>query len=211
MASVGQPAAVRTKGGTEIVPYGLTTGVPDSCWPPKELQPSNPPNRGPSMVSVAYVSSMSGCPSTDSKIQASPSIGNLVGLGSGTAVASATSVGVTGCGLLQATAIMTKRANIAVAAPRVARGPCCFKFHQAAFCERGSGNDDHDDGDRAVPEPVLVTPSGAVPGLRLSEDRYKRFVFSATASSLRRDAGLCVASAMISQRRIRRRPVSGLD
>ena len=73
------------------------------------------------MVSVAYVPSMSGCPSTNSRIQVSPSIGSLAGLGSGTAVALATSVGVTGCGPLQATAPMTKRANIGVAAPRVAR------------------------------------------------------------------------------------------
>ena len=96
---------------------------------------------------------MSGRPSTDSKIQVSPSIGSLVGVGSGTAVegavkavvgecsgtamgvairglmgtgsvtavASASSDGVTGCGPLQATATMTARAKITVAAPEAAR------------------------------------------------------------------------------------------
>ena len=52
-ASVGQPAAVLTNSGTEMVPFGCTTGSPVSCRPPKELQPSNPLNCGPLMVRVA--------------------------------------------------------------------------------------------------------------------------------------------------------------
>ena len=42
------------------------------------------------MVSLAYISSTSGRPSTSSRIQVAPSIGSLVGVGSGPAVVAAT-------------------------------------------------------------------------------------------------------------------------
>ena len=89
------------------------------------------------MVSVAYIPSTRGRPSTASRIQVAPSTGSLVGVGcgmamavgvctltggcSGTAVPTASSGGATGCGPLQATRTMNATTNIGMVAWSVAR------------------------------------------------------------------------------------------
>ena len=92
-----------------MVPSVLTTGVPDWCWPPKELQPSNPPNCGPSIVSVRRVPATGGCPSMVSRIHVAPSIEATTGVGS--VIASTTAASDCGAALVpvQATPTVMRR------------------------------------------------------------------------------------------------------